>query len=74
MSLIKAHCSAMHVATPLYPPLSGGQAKTPQNFIVCAHSTQTRKFVLQGPQGGTWKKRPLIELTSFIIELALYKD
>ena len=34
------------------------------------HSTQTRKFVLQG---GPWDKILLIELTSFIIKLAFCK-
>ena len=43
------------------------------NFIVCAHSTQTKKFVLQGLQGGPLKKCPIIERTSFIIKLALPK-
>ena len=41
------------------------------NFPVCAHSTQTGKFVLQGSQGGPSEKGPIIEGTSFIIKLAL---
>ena len=41
------------------------------NFPVCAHSTQTGKFVLQEPQDGPAEKRPIIELMSFIIKLAL---
>ena len=41
------------------------------NFPVCAHSTQTRKFVLQGLQGGPSEKISIIERTSFIIKLAL---
>ena len=41
------------------------------NFPVCAHSTQTGKFVLQEPQGEPSERRPIIELMSFIIKLAL---
>ena len=45
------------------------------NFPVCAHSTQTGKFVLQGrkSQGGLSEKGPIIERRSFIIKLALKK-
>ena len=41
------------------------------NFPVCAHSTQTRKFVLQGAQGGPSEKISLIELRLFTIKLVL---
>ncbi len=41
------------------------------NFPVCAYSTQTGKFVLQEPQGGPSEKKPVIELMSLIIKLAL---
>ena len=44
-------------------------AGTPQNFIVCAHSTQTGKFVLRGSQGESFEKTPIIERTSFIQDL-----
>ncbi len=40
--------------------------------LIKAHcSTQTGKFVLQEPQGGPSEKRPVIELMSLIIKLAL---
>jgi hypothetical protein len=42
------------------------------NFPVCAHSTQTGKFVLQETQDELSEKRPVIELMSFIIKLALF--
>ena len=41
-------------------------AGTPQNIIVCAHGTQTGKFVLRGSQGESFEKTPIIERTSFI--------